>query len=70
MRNENNNRPKVCYFCKNKSDEIDFRNESMLKRYINYNGRIQPKSKTGNCTKHQRKITKAIKTARQMGVIK
>jgi len=64
------NRRRSCYFCKNKNQEIDFKNEQMLKRYLNFSGRIQPKSKTGNCTKHQRKIAKAIKTARQMGVLK
>jgi len=66
MRNE---RTRGCYFCKNKVNEIDFKNESMLRRYVNFSGRIQPKSKTGNCTKHQRQITKAIKEARELGII-
>ena len=60
---------KNCYFCKNKNEEIDWKNESMLKRYVNYSGRIQPKSRTGNCTKHQRQMTKAIKRARELGII-
>ena len=60
---------KNCYFCKNKNETIDFKNESLLRRHVNYSGRIQPKTKTGNCTKHQRQITKAIKRARELGII-
>jgi len=66
MREEN---IKVCYFCRNKNQEIDYKNVSLLKRYLNFSGRIHPRGRTGNCTKHQREIAKAIKKARQMALL-
>ena len=60
---------KACYFCKNKNNQIDYKDVSTLKRYLSFNGRIQPRKKTGNCPKHQKRIAKAIKQARQLGLI-
>jgi len=60
---------KSCFFCKNKDRLIDFTDTSQLKRYLNFSGRIQPAKRTGNCTKHQKQITKAIKKARQLGLL-
>jgi len=60
---------KSCFFCKNKDRQINFCDVSQLKRYLNFSGRIQPAKRTGNCTKHQKQITKAIKKARQLGLI-
>ena len=61
---------KICYFCKNKTDVIDSTDASLLKKYLNYSDRINPRKKTGNCTKHQRLVSKAIKKARNLGIIK
>ena len=60
---------KFCYFCKEKIEFIDYQNADMLKRYLDMYNRIQPASYTGNCAHHQREITKAIKRARNMGLL-
>ncbi len=60
---------KTCYFCKNKNIQIDCKDVSTLKRYLAFNGRIQPRKKTGNCAKHQKRVAKAIKQARQLGLV-
>ena len=51
---------RACYFCKNKSSQIDYKDVSTLKKYLAFNGRIQPRKKSGNCAKHQKRIAKAI----------
>lgn len=58
-----------CYFCKRNIDEINFRDTENLQRYISKSGKIKPKKKTGACSKHQRKISTAIKRARIMGLL-
>ena len=64
-----NDRRRVCYFCKNKAIEIDYKDISSLKRYLTFNGRIQNRSRTGTCAKHQKRLTKAIKKARQLALM-
>ncbi len=58
-----------CYFCKRNVNEIDFREISLLKRFISGLGKIRPKTKTGLCSTHQRHIAKAIKRARHLGLL-
>jgi small subunit ribosomal protein S18 len=60
---------KECYFCKKKLEEVDYTNVEILSHYIAESGKIRPASRTGTCAKHQRKLTKAIKRARQMAII-
>ncbi|HLC38615.1 MAG TPA: 30S ribosomal protein S18 [Patescibacteria group bacterium] len=60
---------KYCFFCKNKIDEIDFTDAQILRKYLNFSGRIQPRTRTGTCSKHQKKLTKAIKRARQLDIL-
>lgn len=60
---------KICYFCKNKADEIDYKDVSSLKRYLTFNSRIQPRKKTGTCAKHQNRLSKAIKKSRELGLL-
>ncbi|RLC50158.1 MAG: 30S ribosomal protein S18 [Candidatus Cloacimonadota bacterium] len=60
---------KVCYFCKNKDVEIDYKDVSLMKRFIAENGKITPRRFTGTCSKHQRKLATEIKKARQMALI-
>jgi small subunit ribosomal protein S18 len=55
---------KVCKFCAAKTKFIDFKNVRILRRYINLDGKIQPCKYSGNCVKHQRMLTSAIKKAR------
>ncbi len=55
---------KVCKFCADKTKFVDFKNIRILRRYINMGGKIQPRKYSGNCQKHQRMLTSAIKKAR------
>ena len=62
-------RKKVCYFCANHIDYIDYKDVELLKRYISEKGKILPRRVTGTCAKHQRTLTVAIKHARIMGLL-
>ncbi len=60
---------KECYFCVNKIDEIDYKDTDILKNFISSYFKILPRKKTGVCSKHQRKLSKAIKRARIMALL-
>ncbi|MFL2640096.1 MAG: 30S ribosomal protein S18 [Dehalococcoidia bacterium] len=63
------NRRKVCFFCANKDVTMDYKNPEGLSRYISDRARIEPRRKTGTCSKHQRLLTKHIKRARHLGLL-
>lgn len=69
MQQQHKKRRKVCYFCQNKIDEIDFKNVDLLKRYTTDRGKILTRRATGTCAKHQRLIAIAIKRARHMALL-
>ena len=52
---------KVCIFCVDKVDSIDYKDTGKLRRYISERGKIVPSRISGNCAKHQRQHTVAIK---------
>jgi len=58
-----------CFFCKKNIREIDFKNTQLLERFISGLGKIRPRKKTGLCAGHQRKLTKAVKRARNLGLL-
>jgi small subunit ribosomal protein S18 len=58
-----------CYLCKKNVKEIDFKETQLFKTYISGMGKIRPKSKTGLCSTHQRRIAKAVKRARHLGLL-
>ena len=60
---------KVCYFCKNDIDVLDYKDIKLLKRYVKESGKIMPKRLNGTCSKHQRLVTKAIKRARNIALL-
>ncbi|MFH1546672.1 MAG: 30S ribosomal protein S18 [Patescibacteria group bacterium] len=60
---------KLCKFCAAKTKFIDFKNMRILRRYINLNGKIQPRRYSGNCLKHQRMLVSAIKKARIVALV-
>lgn len=60
---------KVCSFCVDKISHIDYKNVAKIKRYTSDRGKILPRRVTGNCAKHQRKITQAIKRARMIALL-
>ncbi len=62
-------RRKYCRFCANKELQIDYKNVDMMRQFVSDVGRIDPARITGTCAKHQRKLTTAIKRARQMALI-
>ena len=62
-------RRKVCFFCVDKIDHIDYKNVKGLKRYITDRGKILPSRISGNCAKHQRKLTVAINRARNIALV-
>ena len=62
-------RKKVCIFCKNKNQTIDYKDVDLLKRFISPNGKISPRRVTGACAKHQRGVEQAIKNARIMALL-
>lgn len=60
---------KVCNFCQEKAEYIDYKDVAKLRRYITEKGKILPRRQTGTCAKHQRELTTAIKRARFMALI-
>jgi small subunit ribosomal protein S18 len=58
-----------CYFCTNNLKEIDYKEADTLKRFLDSQSKILSKEKTGLCAKHQRKLARAIKTSRIMGLL-
>lgn len=58
-----------CYFCQRNIQEIDFKNTTLLSRFLSLSFKIKKKKKTGVCAKHQRKLKKAIKRARFLGLL-
>ncbi|HFC76892.1 MAG TPA: 30S ribosomal protein S18 [Candidatus Moranbacteria bacterium] len=59
---------KSCYFCQEKIDKVDYKDTELLRRFINSQGKIYPPRRFGNCAKHQRMVTSAIKRSRIMGM--
>ncbi|HID39927.1 MAG TPA: 30S ribosomal protein S18 [Calditrichaeota bacterium] len=62
-------RKKVCAFCAENIDEIDYKQVELLRRFISERGRIQPRRKLGTCAKHQRRLARAIKRARHLALL-
>lgn len=60
---------KICYFCKNNIDVLDYKDIKLLKKYVKESGKIIPKRLNGTCSKHQRLVTKAIKRARNIALL-
>lgn len=60
--------PKECYFCKEKKNP-DFMDFEILRKFISERGKIQGRQRTGICSKHQRKITVAVKRARLLALL-
>lgn len=62
-------RRKVCTFCAEHVNHIDYKNADALKRYLSDRGRIEPRRKTGTCAKHQRILTEALLAARHIALL-
>ena len=65
----NRKRRKVCAFCVDKVEHIDYKDAQKLKRYLSERSKILPRRTTGTCAMHQRQLTMAIKRARQVALL-
>lgn len=75
---ENNRRPggkvrrskrKVCAFCSEKAEKIDYKDVAKLRKYVTERGKILPRRISGTCAKHQRELTDSIKRARNIALL-
>ena len=62
-------RKKVCGFCVDKVEHIDYKYIARLRRYMSERGKILPRRVTGTCARHQRDLTTAIKRARHLALL-
>src|SRR3954453_5644440 len=60
---------KVCIFCKDRTQWIDYKDVNVLRRFMSDRGKIRARRVTGNCAQHQRDVTVAIKTAREVALL-
>src|SRR5579863_3655125 len=62
-------RPKVCMLCKDRVTHVDYKDSSLLRRFMSERGKIKSRSSTGTCTQHQAAVALAIKNAREMALL-
>ena len=60
---------KECTFCKEKLDDIDYKDVARIKKFLSERSKILPRRITGNCAKHQRFLTTAVKRSRHIALI-
>ena len=68
-RNRGRRRRKVCAFCADKVETIDYKDVARLRRYLSERAKIVPRRVTGTCARHQRELTVAIKRARHIALL-
>jgi small subunit ribosomal protein S18 len=62
-------RRRSCFFCKEKVEEVDYKNFNQLRRYVSEKGKIRSRRITGTCRRHQRQVAVAVKRAREMALL-
>ena len=62
-------RGRVCKFCEDRTLTIDYKNVKLIRKFVNEQGKIIPGRVTGTCSKHQRRLTGAIKRARNIALL-
>ncbi|MBF0661637.1 MULTISPECIES: 30S ribosomal protein S18 [unclassified Rhodococcus (in: high G+C Gram-positive bacteria)] len=60
---------KVCAFCKEKNTQIDYKDTTLLRKYVSDRGKIRARRVTGNCVQHQRDIAVAVKNSREVALL-
>ncbi len=65
----NKKKKKVCQFCAENAEKIDYKDTVKLRKCISERSKILPRRITGTCAKHQRELTEAVKRARQMALL-
>jgi small subunit ribosomal protein S18 len=68
-RDRRRSRKRVCSFCADKLEHVDYKDLGKLRRYITERGKILPRRISGNCAGHQRQVTLAIKRARMIALL-
>ncbi|GAB6172725.1 30S ribosomal protein S18 [Paradesulfitobacterium aromaticivorans] len=71
MKRERGRRPRkrVCSFCVDKVESLDYKETGKLRKFVTERGKILPRRISGNCAKHQRQVTVAIKRARSIALL-
>jgi small subunit ribosomal protein S18 len=62
-------RRRICSFCVDKVETVDYKDVDTLRRYVTEHGRIRPRRQTGTCAKHQRSLATAVKRARHLALL-
>ena len=62
-------RPRNCRFCADSKLDINYKNTELLRQFVHEDGKIRPRRQTGNCAKHQRAVTQAVKRARHIALM-
>ena len=62
-------RRRNCYFCRDKIEDVDYKDLNQLRRYISERGKIRSRRITGACRRHQNQISAAVKRAREMALL-
>jgi small subunit ribosomal protein S18 len=62
-------RKRNCFFCREKVDEVDYKNVNQLRRYVSEKGKIRSRRITGACRRHQNQVSVAVKRAREMALL-
>jgi small subunit ribosomal protein S18 len=60
---------KVCIFCKDRIDYVDYKDVMMLRKFVSERGKIRARRVSGNCVQHQRDVAAAVKNAREMALL-
>ena len=60
---------KVCIFCKDRIDYVDYKDVGLLKKFVSERGKIRSRRVSGNCVQHQRDVATAVKNAREMALL-
>lgn len=60
---------KVCIFCKDRIDHVDFKDVGALRKFVSDRGKIRARRVTGTCAQHQRDVAAAVKNAREMALL-
>ncbi len=60
---------RICHFCAENIQEIDYKNAELLRRFISAQAKIMPRKRSYLCAKHQRQLARAVKRARSMALL-
>ena len=60
---------KICIFCKDRVEYVDYKDVIMLRKFVSERGKIRARRVTGNCVQHQRDVASAVKNAREMALL-